>query len=71
MKKPKLIEMAEEGGFYLMFSCGQKGATRYDSVGMHPFFQVKILRNFARKSIGAKACKGKKDSTCYVNRSAI
>lgn len=33
MKKSKLIELAEEGGFYLMFSYGQKGATWFNHVG--------------------------------------
>lgn len=34
MKRSKLIQMAEEGGFVLMFSFGQKGATWFDEVGV-------------------------------------
>lgn len=33
MKKSKLVRLADEGGFYLMFSYGQKGATWFDAVG--------------------------------------
>lgn len=33
IQKSKLIQLAEEGGFYLMFSYGQKGATWFDPIG--------------------------------------
>ncbi|WP_103865927.1 PDZ domain-containing protein [Aquimarina sp. I32.4] len=34
IKKSKLIELADKGEFYLLFSYGQKGATWFDSVGI-------------------------------------
>ncbi|PID29657.1 MAG: phospholipase [Candidatus Cloacimonadota bacterium] len=34
MKKSDLLKVAEEGGFYLMFSYGQKGATWFDNTGI-------------------------------------
>ncbi|MEM1321531.1 MAG: phospholipase [Bacteroidota bacterium] len=34
IKKSKLIELADQGEFYLMFCYGQKGATWFDAVGM-------------------------------------
>ncbi|MEM9546524.1 MAG: phospholipase [Bacteroidota bacterium] len=33
IQKSKLLNLADEGGFYLMFSYGQKGATWFDEVG--------------------------------------
>ncbi len=35
MQKSQLIDLANKGGFYLMFSFGQKGATWFDSVGVN------------------------------------
>ncbi len=45
MKKSKLVELADEGKFYLLFSYGQQGATWFDAVGTDMLLQeIKIAQ---------------------------
>ncbi len=45
IKKSKLVELADEGKFYLLFSYGQQGATWFDAVGTDMILQeIKIAQ---------------------------
>lgn len=46
MKNSKLLSLAEKGGFYLLFSYGQKGATWFDATGSEMVLgEIKNVKN--------------------------